>query len=151
MNSTIGTIKELKDPQSVPQAAQVNQMNQAQLQAQQMQGHPNLQPSFQSMLQPDFGDEVQTLPVDANPISENDKKILSTFFSSPQSSKVIAEFKDALLGVLIFAVLSLPETDKIISNLVTYKSPYIIILIKSCVFAIIFYLAKNISISKKTK
>lgn len=116
--STIGTIRELKDiTPRVPQ--------------------PQLP-------QQDMGDSIHTLPVDNNPVTENDKKILSTFFTTPGASgKVIGEFKEGLIGGFLFVILSLPQIDELMAKFINQKSPYIMILIKAVVFVVAFYLVKN--------
>lgn len=146
MTNSIGTIKELKDLQSVTHEANRNQSNKSEIQAQQMREHPNIQPN--EYFNDDIGDDLHNLPSDSTPVSDNDRKILNTFFST-QSNQVITEFKDPLTAGLLFIILSLPQTDEIISKFMTYKSPYITILVKTCIFVIGFYLLKNISICKK--
>lgn len=120
--STIGTIKELKDITPPPPRAP----------------------------QQDMGDSIHTLPVDNNPVTDNDKKILSTFFTTPEASgKVIGEFKEGLIGAFLFIILSLPQVDEIILKFIDQKSPYILILIKAIAFVIGFYIVKNFMSKKR--
>ncbi len=98
----------------------------------------------------DFGNDIQTLPTDNNPITVNDRKILDTFFTaSPSSNLIFNEFKDVITTGFIFFLISLPQSDELISKFLTYNSPYILLLVKTCIFMTIVYLCKNISITKK--
>lgn len=127
MNNTIGTVKELTLPQVL---------------APRLQSPP--------VTHSEFEDDVQTLPTDGSPMSDNDKKIIKTFFTSPQSSKIIGDFKEAIASGIVFFILSLPQVDEIISKFTAHKSQYILIGLKMCIFIVILYLFKNISLHKKT-
>lgn len=92
-----------------------------------------------------LGDNIATLPVDNSPISDNDKKILSTFFAAPETHELINRFKDPFIGGVLFMVLSMPYVDKyIIDRFFMNKSVYTLLLIKGIAFAVIFYIIKNI-------
>lgn len=152
MNSTIGAIRELKDiPQPVTQMQSVPVAQPQSAQIPQVPQQPQFQPtqSGQVPIEPDMGDEIQALPVDNNPVSEADRKILTTFFTSSKGTKVLDEFKDAILGGIIFAILSVPEVNRRIDALISNKSPYILLAVKTCIFIVVFYLLKNMILKKK--
>lgn len=125
---TIGSIRELKDLS-------------------------NLQPpQHTAPVQPSFGDSVHTLPLDGNPITDTDRKILTTFFSSPKTREFIADYKEPVLGGLIFIALSLPYVDELVGKFLADKtqSVYAVIAVKGLAFSLLFYIAKSYMNKKPT-
>lgn len=97
-----------------------------------------------------MADKIQTLPSDKESVSESEQKILTTFFTSNTTGQVIMEFKDAIVAGVLFFILSLPQVTDLVGKFSSYKSPYISILIKTCIFIIAYYVIKNLSFGTAT-
>ena len=124
----------------------------------QPQPQPQLppQPQYQPQPQPQYhhqppqrqqpqGDLIRNLPNETTPVGADDKRIVDAMLGNTStSSKIFNELKDALIGAGLFIGLSLPQLDTLLDKIMTYKSPYVYIVAKACVFIVLFYLLKNV-------
>ena len=91
-----------------------------------------------------MGDPIEKLPTDTNSSpSKSDMDIISNLFKNKEvAGKVAYEFKDSIIGGILFLVLSSPMSDKIIRSS-GCENEFYIWGIKFLLFVIIFYILKN--------
>lgn len=102
--------------------------------------------------QDDVGDILNDLPTDNNPVDPDDLKMVNNIFKKNQGffNKISTEIKDPLIGAILFLVLSLPFVNKILTKVPIFaKSQYILFFGKMLLFMILFWIMKNIGLSKK--
>ena len=99
-------------------------------------------------------DSVANLPVDKSTPSRGELEMADTVFASQPSpmKNVITEAKEAALVMVVVFILSLPQLDALLNRFVpmTQTSPYIGILIKSLVAAIVVWLVRYFYLSRKS-
>lgn len=99
------------------------------------------------------GDDISTLPVDTLPPTHNDLEILDKLFpmQSLPMQIVASESKDAIIVGLLFVIFSLPPVDETIKKFlpVMVKAPYLLIFVKALAFIILFWILKNLYLSRK--
>lgn len=90
------------------------------------------------------GDSIDKLPTDTTTSpSKSDMDIISNLFRNKEvAGKVVYEFKDSIIGGVLFLALSSPMADKIIRSSGCHNEFYIWG-IKFLLFVIIFYVMKN--------
>ena len=90
------------------------------------------------------GDKIRDLPVD-NPDHKSrpeDLELVSTLFRNKEhTSTLFKEFKDSLIGGLLFIILSLKVTDKFLEGFC--ENTITRYIVKFCIFVILFYIIKN--------
>ena len=99
-------------------------------------------------------DSIDSLPIDKNgQISQSENNIVNMLFGKDQSTvqKVLDGTKDVLVIGIFFAILSSPIADSTIQKIfpASSTSPYILILIKSLIFMLLYFLFKNMYLVKK--
>lgn len=102
---------------------------------------------------PATGDPITQLPVDQHPPNNNEVQIIDTLFKQHRSSMdVIAEeAKDSLIVAILIIVLSFPQIDSLLARVlpITETSPYIKVLIKGLIGAVLYWLIKHFYLSRK--
>jgi len=100
-----------------------------------------------------MGDLIEQLPTDQNDITHQEKYILDSLFSKNINilSKVMSEFKMALVAGLLFFIFTFSFIDSIIKKLfkITENSTIMLIIIKVILFMVVFYVITNFAISRK--
>lgn len=91
-----------------------------------------------------MGDKIDKLPTDTNSApSKSDMDIISNLFKNKEiAGKVAYEFKDSVVGGILFLALSSPMADKIIRSS-GCENEFYIWGIKFLLFVIVFYILKN--------
>ena len=98
------------------------------------------------------GDYISKLPTDESSVTNTEIQLINRLFKDKTLSNVIfQELKDGLIFVVLFILISLPEVEKIINNLIpiTKNSFYFMLLAKAIILIIFFWLIKHFYLSKK--
>ena len=92
-----------------------------------------------------MGDKIDKLPTDTTSSpSKSDMDIISNLFKNKEiAEKVAYEFKDSIIGGILFLALSSPMADNIIRSSFGCQNEFYIWGIKFLLFVIIFYVMKN--------
>jgi hypothetical protein len=108
----------------------------------------------QPITAPPSGDPITQLPVDHNPPSNTEVQIIDTLFRKHRSTMdVIAEeSKDAVLVAILVIAFSLVQVDNLIMFTLpmTRTSPYILVLIKGIIAAVLYWLIKHFYLSRSS-
>lgn len=95
----------------------------------------------------DMADSVQTLPLSQSPLSPSETAILDTLFPAKYSmwQQIFLGTKDVVAVAMLFALMSLPGIDDLVQKFVpvTKDAPYLIIIVKSVLFALGYFIIKN--------
>lgn len=91
-----------------------------------------------------MGDRIDKLPTDdTTTVSKSDIDMIGALFQNKeQTSKLTNEFKDPIIGGLLFVVLSSHPIDKLIRSTGCTNEVYVWS-IKLLTFIILFYILKN--------
>jgi hypothetical protein len=90
-----------------------------------------------------MGDDIDRLPNDPNSqVNSEDLEIITNIFLNKKTKKIAHEFKDSIIGGILFVILANPNIDKII-NKAGCTSSIILWTIKFILFIILFYILKN--------
>lgn len=96
-----------------------------------------------------MSDYIQTLPSDNDPVQPFEREIFDEILKNDKSTLqvILHDFKDPLLGGILFILLSLPFVEKSIQAFVPYanSSPTSSLVFRLLLFILLFYIAKNIS------
>ena len=100
-----------------------------------------------------LADNLQYLPTNKLSPSPTDLHLTDQIFGpeTTLTTKFISEGKESIIIGLLFIIFSLPQIDELIKKIlpIARNSVYFLILIKSLLFIIIFWLIKNFYLSKK--
>lgn len=98
-------------------------------------------------------DAIIQLPTDQNPPSHNEVQIVDTLFQEKQTAveKFLTGSKDVLLIGIIFLIFSMPQVDDMIKKFIPISatSLYILLLIKTLMFMLIYFVLKNMYLVRK--
>lgn len=102
-------------------------------------------------------DLIKNLPTDDEELSLKEKTILDTIYP-PQSLKNIPQdtekawfhFKDIIVATILFFVINLPFSEKLLEKVVKTDSIYYRLFYKSLTFALLFFLITNFGLSRKS-
>ena len=101
-------------------------------------------------------DIIKNLPTDDEELSLKEKTILDTIYP-PESIKKIAQdsekawfhFKDIILATVLFFIINLPISEKLLEKIVKTENIYYKLIYKSLTFALLFFLINNFGLSRK--
>ena len=102
------------------------------------------------------GDPIDNLPKDTNnPLSQQELKIIDTLFqpeNKPKFNGLFRELKSMIVIIILYIIFSLPLVDAILKKIlpITGTSVYVRILIKSLLFAIIWWLFAQFYLKRNT-
>jgi hypothetical protein len=95
-------------------------------------------------------DNLSTLPVDDNPMSPIENHIKILFENNKEDvGSITSEISDSLLAGILFVALSMDKPLEFMDNLVPSKLPVIKYCVRLMVFAIVFFIIKNLAFAKK--
>ena len=100
-----------------------------------------------------YSDDIEKLPIDNNYVpTQNENDIIDSLFGVEKSvmNNIVNETKDLIIIAILFIVLSLKDVDDLIKKFipVTQNSVYILLLIKTLSFVVIFWIIKNFYLSR---
>ena len=106
--------------------------------------------NFNNYKNPVMFDLIDNLPSDNNPITDNEKVIIETFFKKKKVN-LFNEMKDIIIIIILYLIFSIPTFDIYLTKIIKFseKSYYILIIIKAFLFAILFCFLKNFYLSSK--
>lgn len=95
-----------------------------------------------------MADNLRTLPVDNSPLNHNELSLVNQLFQNQNSNTIIQAaygLKDVFIASIVFFGVSLPYIENGIKKIfpVTINNTYMMILIKTAIFAIIFFVLNN--------
>lgn len=100
-----------------------------------------------------LGDLIGELPVDQTIPTHNELQIIDKLFVKQKTTfdKILQNSKDLLLMGLFFIIFSLPQVDSLIKSFIsiTNKSIYILLLVKSFLFILAYFIVSNLYLVKK--
>jgi hypothetical protein len=103
-----------------------------------------------------MGDELQKLPTTRGGVSHDDPshiQILSNMFGTEKAveiEKVCTTNKDIIIAGILFLIVSLPPVSSVIVKI--YKNaenPWIMALVKSIIFMVVFFLMVNSKLAQR--
>ena len=99
-----------------------------------------------------MADSLLYLPTDNHPLNHREVQIFQSLFKNDNKniSRIISELKDAIIGGVLFALLSLPKIDELIKRFLpsTSKSLIILLIIKTLIFIALFWVILNFALSR---
>jgi hypothetical protein len=103
---------------------------------------------------PSRGDNINGLPIDKNPPTQNELYLVNNIFEEPNKgilAKLKEDMKDTVLIALLFIAFSLPQIDGIIHKIIpsTTNSTYILLAIKSIMMACTWWIIRYFYLSRK--
>ena len=101
-----------------------------------------------------MADLLNSLPVDETPLNHDDIHVLQTLFKDENVrdlSAIFIELKDAVIGGVLFAILSSSKVDDVMNRFipVTNKSHIIMICVKMLLFIGLFWIIVNFALAKR--
>ena len=94
------------------------------------------------------GDDLKQLPIDKTTPTHNEIMIIDTLFKQKKGvfDKILEKTKDLIVLALFFIIFSLPQVDSLIKKVIssTNNSIYILIGVKAFLFALSYFIIKNI-------
>lgn len=98
------------------------------------------------------GDVITNLPTDASMPSHEELQIINSIFRENKATKgrLFSEAKEGVILIMLFIILSIEPVDKLLKKIIPIasSSPYILILIKGIILAVVFYMIKNLYLVK---
>jgi hypothetical protein len=98
-------------------------------------------------------DILKNLPTDETPPNNSEIQIVEQFFTSEKNSleKIFSGIKDVLIVCLIFIIFCLPQFNSIVYKIFpsAEKSEYMLILIKTGLFGLSYFIIKNMYLVRK--
>jgi hypothetical protein len=91
-----------------------------------------------------MGDKLSDLPITENaPVPKSDLEMVDALFKNrTQTNKVAYEFKDSIIGGILFLVLSSSPIDKAIRGAGCHSEVGVLV-VKFLMFIILFFIVKN--------
>lgn len=101
------------------------------------------------------GDPLTTLPTDKDELSFKEKTLVDMLYPSPvvqniptDTKKAWYHFKDIIVATILFFILNLPITDRLIAKFVKTENFYYSLAAKSTIFAVSFFVINNFYLSR---
>ena len=108
------------------------------------------------------GDKLATLPTDKEEASYSEKTMLDALYPDEKvekiekviehlpttSKKLWVSFREIIISTVLFLVLNLPFSDNMVSNLTKTENVYYRLVIKTVVFAVLFFVLTNFSLAR---
>lgn len=100
-----------------------------------------------------MGDFIEQLPVDDSVPSHGEIQVADMLFKQNKGtiSKIVSNLKEVFVAGAIFVILSLPFIDSLCTRFIpsTEKSYMILLIIKTLLFMILFFIINNFYLSRK--
>lgn len=100
-----------------------------------------------------MADKLDSLPVDSSPLNHNEISLVNNLFQKENYAtvdKIVFSIRDVLLASAVFFLVSIPVIDEGVKKVFpsTVNSIYIMILVKTLVFGIIFFVLNNMTLAR---
>jgi hypothetical protein len=100
-----------------------------------------------------YSDDIENLPIDNSYVpSKNERDIVDSLFGVNKSkmNNIVSEMKDLFIIGILFILFSIKNTDELIGKAIpiTQTSVYILLLVKTIAFMILFWIIKNFYLSR---
>lgn len=100
-----------------------------------------------------LSDPLENLPTDQSMPSQGEINIVDTLFKKKHGiiQKILEKTKDVFIAGIFFALFSIDSADKLFIRVVPSlgTSPYLLLLVKTVVFMVCFFIVKNWYLSRK--
>jgi hypothetical protein len=100
-----------------------------------------------------MGDYIKNLPVDTSVSTVNEMKIINTLFTAQKGNmlKIVSGTKDIILAGVLFFLISLPFVDNLLGKSVNFvkNSNIIMLLVKTILFMVLFFVLQNYFLARK--
>jgi hypothetical protein len=102
-------------------------------------------------------DMINKLPTDDNEISQKEESIVEMLYPTPSevikklpqdTQKAWFHFKDIIIATVLFFLLNLPISDRLLQNIVKTENLYYKIIAKSLTFALLFFFITNFGLAR---
>lgn len=100
----------------------------------------------------EHGDLIENLPTDNSDVSEDEQEVIDMIFEENKSTfeALANEIKSVAIVGLLFFVFSIPQLDSLFKGLLPItNNVYILILLKSLIVMVIYWLVKHFGYSQK--
>ena len=98
-------------------------------------------------------DSIKSLPTNTDIINDLDLQIVNNLFGTSNKSikeNVLHEAKDLIIISILFIILSLPQTDKILQKYLPITNNYVYnIILKTIIFVIFYWVIKHFYLIRK--
>ena len=98
-------------------------------------------------------DSIKSLPTNTDIINDLDLQIVNNLFGNSNKSikeNVLHEAKDLIIISILFIILSLPQTDKILQKYLPITNNYVYnIILKTIIFVIFYWVIKHFYLIRK--
>jgi|APCry1669189000_1035189.scaffolds.fasta_scaffold04789_2 hypothetical protein len=101
------------------------------------------------------GDPLTALPVQNEELSFKEKTLLDMLYPNTAVQNIPADtkkawyhFKDIIVATILFFILGLPITDRLLSKFVKTENFYYSLAAKSAIFALSFFVINNFYLSR---
>lgn len=104
-------------------------------------------------------DLIKNLPTDEEELTLKEKTILDTIYPvqniqiqniPKDTEKVWFHFKDIIIATILFFIINLPVSEKLLEKVVKTENVYYRLIYKSLTFALLFFLINNFYLSRKS-
>ena len=98
-------------------------------------------------------DSIKSLPTNTDIINDLDLQIVNNLFGTSNKSikeNILHEAKDLIIISILFIILSLPQTDKILQKYLPITNNYVYnIILKTIIFVIFYWVIKHFYLIRK--
>ena len=108
---------------------------------------------YQNSAKPINGDFLLNLPVDETPPSPNEAHIVNSLFKEQSNTiqTILLDSKESIIVGILIIGFSMPQIDDVLHKFIpcTINSPYITLVIKGVIGAVLFWVLKYMYLSQK--
>jgi hypothetical protein len=100
----------------------------------------------------EMSDSIDALPVDKNPVSLDESKIIDTLFQNHSNiNKIFEGTKDIILAGLLYLLFAFPQMDEWVKKMIPSAgtSEYILVGVKTVLFMFLYFVVKNMYLVRK--
>jgi hypothetical protein len=100
-----------------------------------------------------MADKIVTLPVDNTPLNHAEINLMNALFEDQNSTvinKALSGLRDVFIASAVVFLIMLPFVDDQLRKFfpVTVNNPYVLVLVKTLIFALVFFIASNAALVK---
>mgnify|MGYP003981706667 CR=1 FL=1 len=99
-----------------------------------------------------MADSINKLPTDKSTINHDEIKIVDKIFKENENkiSNIMNDFRDAILGAVLYIILSMPMVDSLLKSFIPIanNSPIFLMIFKAILFVFLFYFIRNFAFGR---